>query len=320
MQTVIERSVPTQLAEADITPRGRVFPSPEDWRDQILYSLLPDRFSDGLENQRPLFDPAHPDQFQATDPSAWRESGKRFQGGTLRGIASKLDYLRDMGVTALWLGPIFRQRTDMETYHGFAIQNFLDVDPHFGTRQDLRDLVDAAHDRGLYILLHVIINFTGDNWFYRDETGNPMTSMPYRFSPPHAFHSWRSAHGMPTTTIQSLDDGIWPVEFQNIDWYTRAGYIGHWEPDAWEDPLNPDIEFRRGDFFSMKRLNLSRNDVLNAMMRVYQYWIAISDCDGFCLNLVKYLTWSDTLAFCNSIHEYTEMIGKNNFLVAAQFL
>jgi len=65
------------------------------------------------------------------------QAGKIFQGGTLRGITSKLDYLRDLGVTCLWIGPVWKQRADLETYHGYGIQNFLDVDPRFGTRQDI---------------------------------------------------------------------------------------------------------------------------------------------------------------------------------------
>src|SRR4051794_17145236 len=81
-------------------------------------------------------------------------------------------YLQSLGITTLWIGPIWKQRSEDNTsYHGYAIQNFLDVDPRFGTRQDLRDLVDAAHDRGMYVLLDVIYNHMGNNFFYADESG-----------------------------------------------------------------------------------------------------------------------------------------------------
>lgn len=166
MTVVVESSAPTELAAADLTPRGGVQPSPIDWRDQVLYFLLPDRFSDGQEDQHPLFDRTHPEQHRAADKRDWMQAGKRFQGGTLKGIESKLDYLQELGVTALWIGPIWKQRADLETYHGYGIQNFLDVDPRFGTRQDLRDLVDAAHARDMYVLLDVISNHSGNNWFY----------------------------------------------------------------------------------------------------------------------------------------------------------
>ena len=312
MTTTIETSAPTELAFTDLEPRGRVYPSPHDWRDQVLYFLLPDRFSDGREDQRPLFDSATPEQFKALDKRAWMAAGKRFQGGTLKGIEGKLDYLQELGVTALWIGPIWHQRPDLETYHGYGIQNFLDVDPRFGTRQDLRDLVDAAHDRGMYVLLDIIYNHTGNNWFYRDN-GRSATTLPYRFQPPHSLHGWRSGSGSSTTSINSLQDGVWPKEFQQIEWYTRAGQIGRWDVESWEDPLHPDTEFRRGDFFDLKDLDLNMNQALSAVIRVYQYWIALSDCDGFRIDTVKHVPWEASRHFCGAIHEYAESIGKENF-------
>lgn len=209
----IETHAPLSLTEANLRPRGRVYPSPIDWRDQNLYFLLPDRFSDAQESSRPLFDPTQPSTFQASDVAAWMEGGKRFQGGTLRGIRSKLDYLKDLGITALWIGPIWKQRADLETYHGYGIQNFLEVDPRFGTRQDLRDLVDAAHDRGIYVLLDIILNHTGNNWYY-DNMGQAWNSMPYRYAPPYPVHSWRSGAGEPIRTLESVEDGVYPREFQ----------------------------------------------------------------------------------------------------------
>ncbi len=317
MPVTIDHPLPTTLAAVGLHPRGRVFPSPADWRDQVLYFLLPDRFSDGGEDQRPLFDRGQPDAFQAPDRGVWMAAGKRFQGGTLRGIASKLDYLKGLGVTTLWIGPIWRQRPDLETYHGYGIQNFLDVDPRFGTRQDLRDLVDAAHDRGVYVLLDIIYNHSGNNWYY-DDHGSPREALPYRFQPPYPVHGWRSGAGSSTPVIASLDDGVWPQEFQEIAWYTRAGQIGRWDPESWEDPLHPDAEFRRGDFFDLKDLNLNRDDVLSAAIRVYQYWIALSDCDGFRIDTVKHLSFEASRHFCGAIHEYAEAIGKDNFLLLGE--
>lgn len=276
MPVTVEESAPIKLASADLKPRGSVHPSPSDWRDQVLYFLLPDRFSDGQEIGRPRFERERPEQFRASNKQEWMESGKRFQGGTLEGINSKLDYLKGLGVTALWIGPIWRQRADLETYHGYGIQNFLDIDPRFGTRQDLRDLVDAAHDRGMYVLLDVIYNHTGNNWFY-DANGGKADTVPYRFQPPYSFDGWRSGVGDSADTISTLEDGVWPEDFQNIDWYTRAGQIGKWDTDPWEDPLHPDNEFRRGDFFDLKDLKLDTGEVLAALIRVYQYWIALSD-------------------------------------------
>ncbi|WP_062358141.1 alpha-amylase family glycosyl hydrolase [Herbidospora yilanensis] len=126
-------------------------PSPVTWRDQFLYFLLPDRFSDGREETRPMFD--RTDAHRAPDPIGWAGSGSRFQGGTINGITGRLGYLRDLGVTTLWLGPVWRQRPGLETCHGYGGQDVMDVDPRFGSPDDLRSLVAEAHALGMYVLL-----------------------------------------------------------------------------------------------------------------------------------------------------------------------
>jgi glycosidase len=214
MATIIEEFSARTLSAADLHPRGRVFPSPVNWRDQILYQLLPDRFSDGRETQRPLFDRDHPEQFRASHKAAWVAAGNKFNGGTLKGIASKLNYLQNLGITTIWVNPPWKQRIDLQTYHGYGIQNFLDIDSRFGTRQDLRDLVDAAHDRGMYVILDVIYNHSGSNWFYQDEMdGRPQEKLPYRSSRPYAIHGWRSAQGTSIPAPVSIEDGVFPEEF-----------------------------------------------------------------------------------------------------------
>jgi glycosidase len=317
MPTLIESSAPTELLSVDLTPRGRVFSSPTTWRDQILYFLLPDRFSDAKEEKCPLFDRQNPEQYRTSDKRRWMEGGVKFQGGTIKGIESKLDYLKTLGVTTIWVGPIWKQRPDLETYHGYGIQNFLDIDPRFGTRQDLRDLVDAAHDRGMYVLLDIIYNHTGNNWFY-EEGGFHKDVLPYRFSPPYPVKGWRSETGSCIDQISTLEDGVWPKEFQNYEWYTRAGQILRWDAEAWQDPLHCDNEFRRGDFFSLKDINVGKEEVLAALIKVYQYWIALSDCDGYRIDTVKHISFEASQTFCNAIHEYAESIGKENFLLLGE--
>lgn len=319
MPVVIEYIAPEQLDQADLKPRESVFPSPGDWRDQVFYFLLPDRFNDGQADQRPLYDPSNPEQFKAADKRTWMEDGKKFQGGKLKGIQDKLDYLKNLGVTTLWIGPPWRQRKDLETYHGYGIQNFLEIDPRFGTRQDLRNLVDAAHDRGMYVLLDIIYNHTGNNWYY-DQNGTPASTTSYRFSPPYPVHGWRSGTGNSISAIHSLEDGVWPKDFQNFDYFTRAGEIGQWDPQWWEDPLHPDNEFRRGDFGDLKDLHLDSQQgaVLASIIRVYQYWIALSDCDGFRIDTVKHVSWEASRNFCGAIREYAESIGKDNFLLLGE--
>lgn len=317
--TQVEPARPKDLSKADLTPRGKPFPSPASWRDQVIYFLLPDRFSDGLEGNHPLYQPG---QFQAANKAAWMAAGKGFQGGTLTGVKDKLGYLHDLGVTTVWLGPIWKQRAEMDTYHGYAIQDFLDVDPRFGTRQDLRDLVDAAHALGMYVLLDVIYNHSGNNWFY-DVDGQSQSEVSYRYEPRYPLHGWRAKSGKSAQSVAGDNDGVWPHEFQDPEFYTRAGSIGRWDPASWEDPMHPSNEFRRGDFCSLKDLRLNElepgsDPVLSALIRVYQYWIALSDCDGFRVDTVKHVSREASRNFCGAIHEYAESIGKNNFLLIGE--
>ncbi|MFN7819425.1 MAG: alpha-amylase family glycosyl hydrolase [Cyanobacteriota bacterium] len=316
MTTPIEVHAPQDVDNLDLRPRGRVFPSPVLWRNHVFYQILPDRFSDGREQERPLFDRANPERFRVHDKAAWMRAGLEFSGGTLRGILSKLDYLEGLGVTGLWLNPPFKQRADLNTYHGYAIQNFLDIDPRFGSRQDLRDLVDAAHDRGMVVVLDVVIDHTGNNWFYGpDLTGRIEESLPYRYDPPYSMGGWRSGEGSCVAAISSLEDGCWPREFQQQEAYNRRGAIQNWSNP---DPMDPNAEFRRGDFFDLKKLDGYHQPTLQAMIRCFQYWIALSDCDGFRIDAAKHIPKSVCRQFSQSINFYAKSIGKENFLIVGE--
>src|SRR5437868_2900729 len=128
----LARPRPERIGPVPLPRRQQRHPSPLDWRDEVLYFLLPDRFSDGQETEASRLDRTN---LSAARPSVggqpwrwdrWAQSGaERWQGGTLRGVASKLDYVADLGVTALWIGPVFKQRGHLDTYHGYGIQDLL---------------------------------------------------------------------------------------------------------------------------------------------------------------------------------------------------
>lgn len=314
--TPVEKESPVSVANLNLEPRGRVFPSPSLWKNHIFYQILPDRFSDGKEAERSLFDPAHPQKYQINDKKAWMEAGLAFTGGTLNGIRSKLDYLQGLGITGLWLNPAFKQRADLETYHGYAIQNFLDIDPRFGTVQDLRDLIDDAHDRGMVVVLDVVMDHTANNWFYGpDLTGIIEDSLPYRYEPPYSFGGWRSGTGQCIPEIQTEEDGCWPQELQSLEAYNRLGAIIHWDSP---DPMDANAEFRRGDFFDLKKLNGYHQPTIDAIIRCYQYWIAVTDCDGFRIDAAKHIPKDVCAKFSFAIARYAQSIGKDNFLVVGE--
>jgi len=167
------------LAELDfdaLTDRD-FYPSPPAWEDEVLYFLMLDRFSDDNENDyidndgnrvttgsTPLYQ--NQDGGNATtteaDRQQWGRAGSGFVGGTLRGLQSKIGYLKRLGITTIWVSPIFRQVAAQETYHGYGIQNFIDVDPRFGSREELRQLVETAHQHGIRVVLEINLNQSGD--------------------------------------------------------------------------------------------------------------------------------------------------------------
>ncbi|HLB87078.1 MAG TPA: alpha-amylase family glycosyl hydrolase [Terriglobales bacterium] len=328
--------VEKRLADLDWKPLlGRSFhPSPLAWEDQMLYFLLPDRFSDGKERDyqdiagnavtsgtTPLFN--RNKDFEnaiqtATEAQKWRDAGGVWVGGTLQGLTSKLGYLRHMGVTALWVGPIFKQVAFQATYHGYGVQNFLDVDPHFGTREDLKTLVKTAHDNGIYVILDIILNHSGDVFSYAN--GNPTwTGAVY---PVQGFND---AKGNPTLPFQALDqfpsawpDGAaWPAEFQNSGIFTRKGAIQNWDNDP---------EYLEGDFFDLKDIDLGLGDPdsfsptagLDALCEVYKFWMAFADLDGYRVDTVKHMGDGPTRYFASVMHEFAQSIGKENFLLVGE--
>ena len=196
--TIVSQPRPQRVSDVSLPRRQSYYPSPVDWRVEILYFLLVDRFADGQEDSRPMLDrhnlhgarPLFPDG-QPWRWDRWAESGaERWQGGTLQGAKSKLGYLKKLGVTTLWLSPIFKQRGHLDTYHGYGIQDFLEVDPHLGDRQDLVDLVAAAHKHDIRIILDIIFNHSGENWLYPPDTpGGPDT--PFYTTGRYPFGAWR---------------------------------------------------------------------------------------------------------------------------------
>jgi glycosidase len=313
---------PESLYRALRLPRKQsYFPSPVSWRDEVIYFLLVDRFSDGREGERELLD--RTDLASARPPLAngepwrwdrWAESGAdRWQGGTIPGVRSKLGYLKRLGVTAIWLGPVFKQRGHLDSYHGYGIQDFLDVDPRFGTRRDLVELVDAAHEQGLRVILDIIFNHSGSNWLYPPNTpGGPFT--PQYTSGRHPFGSWCDPQGQPAGAIRTAEDGVWPEEFQREDSYTRAG-AGNLGGGAIEDP---NAEHKRTDFISLRDFRLEAPGLLNDLARCYKYWIALTSCDGFRIDTLKHVSFEQARNFCGTIKELASNLGMHNFLLMAE--
>ncbi|HEX4489376.1 MAG TPA: alpha-amylase family glycosyl hydrolase [Terriglobales bacterium] len=314
-RTSLAKPRPDSIRSVTLPRRQSAYPSPADWRDEIIYFLLPDRFSDGKESGRPLLDP---NNRAATRPAGfrwdqWSESGGgRYQGGTLKGLASKLDYISSLGVTTIWVGPIFKQRGHWDSYHGYAIQDFLEVEPRLGTRQDLVDLVSAAHAKNLRVLLDVVFNHTAENWLYATA---PADQPPYRPWPDfYPKGPWLDRNGNASATIGSGDDGVWPNELWPDEYYTRAG-----EGNLGAGDINdPHAEFRRTDFVGDRDINYDQAGVLDDISRCYKYWIALTDCDGFRIDTLKHIDQDNGRNLCGTIKEFAASLGKLDFFLVGE--
>jgi glycosidase len=332
------------LAEIDWSAltQGPFHPSPTAWEDQTLYFLLVDRFSDGeeacyLDNTGEMISsgetpPFHRDRDaeNATrtpdDAARWARAGETWRGGNLRGLTTKLGYLQRLGATALWVSPVLRQRADCDDcYHGYGTQNFLDVDPRFGTADDLRALTTTAHRMGMYVILDIIVNHAGDVFAYEGEGDGPLAFRPEPY-PVVGFRDATGAAPLPFGPVDLLkhpdaypDGAIWPAELQDPDCFQRKGAIGDWDAHP---------EYEDGDFFAFKDFRLGEggagdfrpSPALVALTACYKYWIAAADLDGFRLDTVKHMPSGAVAYFVREIHEFARSLGKRNFFIVGEIV
>jgi glycosidase len=298
-----ERSI--SVADLDFTPAHKAFPSPRDWRDVFIYQLLIDRFDDGKDH--PPYDP------ESTPRGRDPKQACFFQGGKIKGITRRLDYIQGLGCNAIWISPPFKNRIEYnDSCHGYAIQDFLAVDPRLGTLEDLQELTRQAHRRGMYVILDIIINHTGNNWAYPGDTGKPFIE-----NGRHDFGFWRGRNNehIPHDRVKELgpDDGVWPIELQDPEAYKRRGEIRNLMAAGPDEAIN-------GDFFSLKDLDLNRPEVMDTLIRCYKYWIAACDFDGFRMDTVGNTEPHALASFNNAIREYAHSIGKDNFFIYAEIV
>jgi len=281
--------------------------SPAAWEDQVLYFLLLDRFSDNNEagfaenGTTPVFTPADSGNAVTTEQDAeqWRNTGNTWVGGNLKGLTNKIIYLKDLGITTIWISPVFKQVAFEDSYHGYGIQNYLQVDKHFGTNEDLKELVAKAHNAGIYVILDIILNHSGnvfsydpDRYLITDENGNSFFDSRWDGNK-YSVKGFNDSKGIPSIPFKTgiapgEDEVIWPREFQEPDHFSQKGRINNWD-------FAP--EFLEGDFFSLKDIFLGVGDIddyepseaLKNLCLIYKYWIAFADIDGYRVDTVKHM-------------------------------
>lgn len=288
----------------DFRSRNEVFESPRDWRDLVIYQFMIDRFDDGGESS--AYQPG--DDLPFRDDPSNPDEGSRWQGGTLRGATRRLDYIKGLGAGAVWISPPLKARKgDGHGYHGYGIQDFLDIDPRFGTVADFVAFVKECHRREIWVIMDVVIDHAADVFGYadpeavwtEDEQGNPTV---------WEIGGWRedSREGDESKPL-SRDDAVWPRELQEPEAFKRKGPMR----DVGEAQ---GAEAKDGDFMSLKVINLPNPRYMSAIINAYKYWIAVADVDGFRIDALRHVRHPAASDFIHAIREFTLSIGKKNFL------
>jgi glycosidase len=288
-------------AEKSIGQVGGPFPSPADWRDEIIYFLMVDRFNN--QDAPPVHSPFDDPNYAA------------YQGGTFSGIQQRLGYIKSLGAGAIWLSPVLKNlQFDNGSYHGYGIHDFLNANPRFATNpanadDELRALVNAAHKAGLYVIFDIVLNHTGDVFAYDGSSTASFSSIALPIQ-------WRDASGTAqqqfsdvATILNPPPNGvIWPSELQQNWYFRRQG-----QPD-------PNGDDTVGDFYSLKQMMTADPNLQGFLIRAYQYVIARYDIDGFRIDTLRYLKGDLPRLFGNSIREFAQSIGKKNFFTYGEVL
>jgi len=299
-----------------------------DWRDEVIYQVLIDRFHDGNDGNNALLD---------------RENMARYHGGDWAGLEQKLDYIEELGVTTLWISPVVKNiETDanVDGYHGYWAVDLTRPNAHFGDLEELRSLVRAAHDRDMLVVIDIVTNHMGQLFFYdmnlngvpdiqlsgtgARPQGSPVppdfpqsglthnTEYDPDFNPLgiQAFTSLGPAGPAPIIFPYNAKTGHItpaPAIFAKAEIYNRKGRTFNYE-----DPQ----QLLTGDFpGGLKDVNTTRYDVKVAMVDAYARWIELSDADGFRIDTVKHVEREFWRYFTQRVRQRLAKQGKTKFFM-----
>lgn len=238
---------------------GSMAAPPRDWRDEIIYFVVTDRFADG--------DPGNNDQGTGEyDPA----SEAKYNGGDLAGLRGQLDYIHGLGATALWITPPVLNQwwhpgSRYGGYHGYWASDFSRIDPHLGTAADYRALADDLHGRGMKLVQDVVVNHVG-NWLRYDarwRAGDPARGASL----------WRDGQG-------ATQPAQWPFSANDPrDAAQRTLGVYHWTPDI------RDFTDRRQEtdwqLSGLDDLDTENPRVRRALRESYGRWIRDIGVDAF---------------------------------------
>jgi glycosidase len=237
--------------------------------DDAIYLIMPDRFADGDPSNDPP--PASPGTYD-------RSKARAYHGGDFRGIRDHLDYLRDLGVTAIWLTPIVdNDNSSPQDYHGYGAVDEYAVEEHFGTLKDLQDLAAAAYAKGIKMIFDFVPNHIGPR--------HPWVAAPPE---PDWFHGTKEHHLIASGDFQFLTDPHAPPRYwRNV----VEGWFANILPDMNQE--NPDV----AEYF-----------IENAL-----WWAEETGIDGYRLDTFPYVSrqfWSEWHRALRQVYPRMTTVGE----------
>jgi alpha-amylase len=257
------------------------------WRNQSIYQIITDRFFDG--------DPSNNNVWGSADPTV----GNKTHGGDFKGIEQKLDYIKALGATAIWISPVLLNGKGDFDYHGYAATDFYKVDPRFGTLTDLQRLVAESHRRGLLVINDVVVNHAS-TWVDSAESGWP----DFKYPPDGYNLRYNSggrtyAHPFDPTSLQAA---FGTTDLRNI--FNNNGTTQNWG-DATQVEL--------GELLSLDDFRTQSSYVRQRMSEIWTYWLQTVGFDAYRIDTVKHVEMGFWDTWSPAIREAARVADKPNF-------
>lgn len=250
---------------------------PEWVKEAIFYQIFPDRFAigDNREKTYPL--------------TKWSAKPKwnSYYGGDLEGIRENLHYLKDLGITAIYLTPIFKSVSN----HKYNTNDYMEIDPDFGTKEDLKRLVEEAHSLGIKIVLDAVFNHSGQDFFAFQDLLINQENSKYR----NWFHIKK-----------------FPVDFDTLEKLIKKKGWKDWYIDekTGEDIMSYHT-FAHAPY--MPKLNTEDKELKEYLLEVARYWIREFDIDGWRLdvaNEVDHQFWREFRTAVKEVKKDAYIVGE----------
>ncbi|MHB9755403.1 pullulanase-type alpha-1,6-glucosidase [Streptomyces sp. BYX5S] len=286
-------------------------PARHDLTREQYYFVLPDRFANGDtgNDEGGLTGSRLATGHDPTDKGF-------YQGGDLKGLTNRLDYIKDLGTTAIWLAPIFKNKPvqgegkDASAgYHGYWITDFTQVDPHFGSNADLKTLISKAHAKGMKVFFDVITNHTADTVDYAEKKYGYRTKGAYPYL---------DTEGRPfddAASMRKVDADSFPYTPKSTgemvpSWLNDPTMYHNRGDSTWEGESTT-----YGDFSGLDDLWTERPEVVSGMEKIYEKWVRDFDVDGFRIDTAKHVDMDFWTQWATALDKYAAAHGRKDFFM-----